>query len=281
MVFQPLMPSEYLREEIATLWQGQDPLQVAQSLEGQIFRQVANRRTLRVLLAGRPYFLKLHMGVGWGEIFKNLVTLRWPVVGAHNEFRACQFLEAKGIRAPKVAAFKESGVNPAARTSFVLCDSLEEHQSLEDLSLGWSQQPPASQDVRLLTLAVADFAQRFHAAGMIHRDFYICHLLTPLGASARDPQLAVIDLHRARIFQRIPKRWLRRDLAALLFSVMDLPVSKFAWLRFLRRYRGRPLPEVFAEEGPFWRDVYQRALALYQKSARKGLASGKFQDPWA
>ncbi len=275
------MPSEYLRDDIATLWRGQDPLQTAQGLQGEVYRQVATRRTLRVVLGGRPYFLKLHMGVGWGEIFKNLFTLRLPVIGARNEYRACRFLEAQGIRAPKVAAFVESGISPAARTSFVFCDSLEQHQSLEDLTLAWAQNAPAPKDVRALTLAVADFAKRLHGAGVVHRDFYICHLLTPLAASAQDPRLAVIDLHRAKLFQQIPTRWLRRDLAALLFSVMDLPLSRFAWLRFLRRYRGRPLQEIFADEGPFWRSVYQRALALYRKSSRKGLATGDFRDPWA
>ena len=33
-------------------------------------------------------FIKLHYGVGWREIFKNLLLGRWPVLGAKNEWRA-------------------------------------------------------------------------------------------------------------------------------------------------------------------------------------------------
>ena len=166
------MPSQYLRPDIAELWRGTDPLAQAQTLTGEIYREVATRRTLRVILDDKPYFLKLHMGVGWAEIFKNLVTLRLPVVGARNEYQACRYLDEQGIAAPTVAAFAESGINPAARVSFVLCDALEDHESLEDLSLDWNANPPQPQDVRALTLAVADFARRLHGAGVIHRDFY-------------------------------------------------------------------------------------------------------------
>ena len=271
------MTKLFQRADIAALWRGRDPFAEAQALQGEVYREVATRRTLRVVLNGQPYFLKLHLGVGWGEILKNLITLRLPVIGARNEFEACEYLAEQGIAAPKVAAFAQRGWSPADQTSFVLCDALEERQSLEDLSLNWHEQPPDPLDLRALTLAVADFAKALHGAGVIHRDFYICHLLMPLTATAQDPQLAVIDLHRAKLFQRIPKRWLERDLAAMLYSVMDLPVSRFAWLRFLRRYRGKPLPQIFAEEGDFWRAVYQRAVALYRKSERKGLTAGRFQ----
>lgn len=271
------MTNLFLRSEIRALWRGRDPFAEVQALEGEVYREVATRRTLRVVLDGEAYFLKLHLGVGWGEIFKNLATFKLPVIGARNEFVACEYLAEHGIPAPRVAAFAQRGWSPADQTSFVLCDALEQRQSLEDLSLQWHKQPPAPLDLRALTLAVADFAKAMHGAGVIHRDFYICHLLMPLTATAQDPQLAVIDLHRAKIFKTIPKRWLERDLAAMLYSVLDLPVSRFAWLRFLRRYRGQPLPEIFAQEGDFWRAVYQRAVALYQKSERKGLTAGRFR----
>ena len=39
---------------------------------------------------------------------------------------------------------------------------------------------------------------------------------------------------------------------------------------------GRPLPEVFATEGRFWRRVYRRALDLYEKGERQGLTQGRF-----
>src|SRR5690606_36719658 len=94
-------------------------------------------------------------------------------------------------------------------------------------------------------------------------------------ADGGEPDLAVIDLHRARIHGRIPERWLRRDLAALLFSVLELPLTRRDWFRFLRVYRGRPLRAVLEQEGDFWRRVHRRALALYRKGRRKGLVGGR------
>ena len=67
-------------------------------LNGECFRELANRRTLRFELAGRRYFLKAHYGVGWREILKNLLQFRLPVLGARNEWRAMQRLQALKCR---------------------------------------------------------------------------------------------------------------------------------------------------------------------------------------
>lgn len=265
----------YLREDIARAWAGRDPFETAAGLEGQVYRAVANRRTLRFEAGGRAYFAKVHRGVGWGEILKNLLTLRLPVLGAGNEFVACRHLAAEGVAAPTVAAFGARGWNPARRFSFVICDALEGRESLEDLTARWQQTPPSGRERRRLVMAVAAFARALHDAGVVHRDFYICHLLADRAAYARgEVDLAVIDLHRAQVRRRVPRRWLRRDLAALLFSVLDLPLSERDRLRFVRAYRNRPLPEVLREEGGLWRSVRQRADALYRKGARKGLVLG-------
>jgi hypothetical protein len=45
----------------------------------------------------------------------------------------------------------------------------------------------------------------------------------------------------------------------------------------VRVYTGRPLREVFREDGEFWRSVYRRALRLYRKGERKSLNRGNFQ----
>jgi heptose I phosphotransferase len=267
----------FLREDLARAWGREHLFERVRNLDGEVFRAVADRRTLRFTTGGRAYFAKIHQGAGWGEIFKNLITGRLPVVGARNEYEACRHLERAGIKAPTVAAFGERGWSPAARFSFVVCDALEGRESLEELANRWDAAPPTPLEQRRLVMAVAAFARAMHAAGVVHRDFYICHLLLDRDAyrSGR-VDLAVIDLHRAQIHQRPPARWLRRDLAALLFSTLDLPLSRRSWLRFVRAYRGRPLREVLREEGPFWAAVYERAVALYGKGRRKGLVKGHF-----
>lgn len=268
------MTELYLREDLARAWAGTDPFRRAAELDGEVYRAVANRRTLRFEAGGRAYFAKIHHGAGWREIFKNLLTLRLPVLGARNEFEACRHLAEVGVPAPTVAGFGERGHNPAARFSFVVCDALEGRVSLEDVVAEWQQRPPPPAEKRRLITAVARFARALHGAGVVHRDFYVCHLLLDPASVGAEPDLAVIDLHRAAIHRPIPRKWLRRDLAALLFSVLDAPLSRRDWLRFLTEYRARPWREVLADEGPFWAGVERRAQALYRKGRRKGLVSG-------
>lgn len=67
------------------LWAGRDPFEAVEALRGEVFRELEARRTLRTEVDGRGYFVKIHRGVGWAEIVKNLVCLRAPVLGAGNE----------------------------------------------------------------------------------------------------------------------------------------------------------------------------------------------------
>jgi heptose I phosphotransferase len=269
----------YLRDDLARVWAGADPFHQAARVDGEVYRCVADRRTVRFEAGGRAYFAKVHRGAGWAEILKNLATLRLPVIGARNEFRACRHLAAARVPAPTVAGFGERGWNPAQRLSFVVCDALEGRDSLEDVVEGWQQHPPPPADKRRLVRAVAAFAGAMHAAGVVHRDFYVCHLLLDRTAWAEGvADLAVIDLHRARIYSRVPRRWLRRDLAALLFSVLDAPLSRRDWLRFVEAYRGRPWRDVLHVEAALWRSVRRRAAALYRKGERKGLVKGRWQS---
>ena len=73
-----------LDEPFRTLWAGRDPFAAVEALQGEVFRELEARRTLRTEVAGRGYFVKIHRGVGWGEILKNLMCLRLPVLGAGN-----------------------------------------------------------------------------------------------------------------------------------------------------------------------------------------------------
>ena len=267
----------FLRDDLAALWPAEDALEAAFALQGEVFRDVPGRRTMRVELGGRFYFVKLHYGVGWAEVVKNWLQFKWPVIGADNEFKACQGLASAGIAAPVPAAYGVSPGSIAARRSFVLCDELQGYTSLEDVTDVWPEQPPTALERQRLLYAVAAFARNFHQQGFIHRDFYICHLLANDAAlAAGRVDLAVLDLHRARRFPRVPQRWLKRDLAALLFSSLDLGYSRRDWLRFIRIYTGLPLRQALAEQGPLWRAVFDRAQKLYREGLRKGTVKGLY-----
>jgi heptose I phosphotransferase len=277
---EPGVRELYLREDVKDAF-ADDPLRRAFELRGETVRAVARRETLRVECHGRVYYLKRHRGVGWPELIKNWLVLKRPVIGARNEYEACRHLESKGLAAPTVAAFAESRGSPASRSSFVLCDALTDREDLQSVTRRWAQSPPEPLEVRRLVEQIAAFAARLHGVGVVHRDFYLCHILVRCGtagvAGVEPEPLAVLDLHRALIFDTVPSRWRERDLAALLFSTLDLPLSRRSWLRFIRRYSGKPLKRAFAEDGRFWSRVYRRALSLYDKGVRKGITPGTFQ----
>ena len=266
----------YLAPELADRLGGEDLLCWAESAEGEVFREVKGRCTLRVQVGGQPYFLKRHRGVGWLEILKNWVVGKRPVLGAENEYRACRHLAARSLSAPRVAAFATEGGNPARRRSFVLCEELSGYDSLEAVAADWARQPPSPRARRRLIMAVARFVRRLHEAGVAHRDLYICHLMLDRQEWAQgEARLAVLDLHRARLQPELSAYWRKRDLAALLFSTLDLDLPARARLRFLRIYSGRPLREAYAEDPQFWRAVARRAQTLHRKAQRQGLTTGR------
>ncbi|MCZ6343849.1 lipopolysaccharide core heptose(I) kinase RfaP, partial [Escherichia coli] len=49
-----------LKEPFSTLWRGKDPFEEVKTLQGEVFRELETRRTLRFEMAGKSYFLKWH-----------------------------------------------------------------------------------------------------------------------------------------------------------------------------------------------------------------------------
>ncbi|MES2625341.1 MAG: lipopolysaccharide core heptose(I) kinase RfaP [Pseudomonadota bacterium] len=257
------MPGQqlYLRADFQQLWQGQDPFAAAAALEGQMFRALEQRQTLAFNTGQHRFFIKRHHGVTWKEIFKNLVQLRLPVVGASNEFNAINKLQQLGIKVPVIAAYGKKGLLPENIESFLVTEDVGPHESLEDYCRHWRTQPPTFADKRALILQIADISRTMHNAGVCHRDFYICHLLFKGHAEP----LTVIDLHRALIKSNLAERWVIKDVAGLYFSAMDIGLTRRDLYRFMKRYSNCSLREALTKHKQFWQAVEQRALRLYQK----------------
>lgn len=238
----------------------------------QIYREAARRRTFRLAIKDGAYFVKLHYGVGWREIAKNLFALRRPVLGARNEFVACQRLRARGVPAPRVAGFGVWGWHSARQRSFVVCDALDGFASMEALA-GCRSLTPLMR--RRLLLATAALLRAMHAAGVHHRDCYAAHILANAAAwAAGRVELAVIDLHRARVRNALPRRWRRRDLAALLFSASAFAPTKRELARFARAYGGEASPR----DARLWRGVLRRAAQLRRRAERRGRPAADAAD---
>jgi heptose I phosphotransferase len=261
-----------LREDFKTLWP--QPFVAVVKQQGEVYRQKEGRRTLRFENNGAGYFLKVHMGVGWLEIIKNLVQLRLPVIGATNEWEAINKLHQLGVGTMSLVGFGKRGSNPSKQLSFVLTEELEDMVSLEDFCAPWKDTPPSYRVRKTLVEALALDAATVHNSGMNHRDFYICHFLMknsdPLLAGEKAlPRLYLIDLHRAQMRAQVPTRWLVKDLASLYFSAVDIGLTRRDVVRFLRYYLGPQVSAQLKAAPDFWQKVIKRADKLYQRDFNK------------
>ena len=243
-----------------------DIIEIIMRLNGKVFRSVKGRKTLQIEFAGHRYFIKQHLSIGWAEIFKNLLAFRKPVIGAKTEKLAIEKLDEIGIPTTPLVAFGERGVNPATQQSFLITQDLGNIISLEDFCADWPYHPPAVAFRNELIIAVATLAKKLHEAGLVHRDFYLCHLCLDGDLLAKGKiKLYLIDLHRVAMRQVLGGRAVMKDVAALYFSAMDIGLSEEDIALFKQHYT-QDLPT------NFWGDVKTRAAKLYKK-----FHSDKFQ----
>ena len=260
----------YLREEFKQAWNGQDPFDATDRLDGDIFRAVKSRRTLRFFLNGKSYFAKIHHGVGWKEIIKNLLQFKKPVLGAENEWAALKRLTELGIDTMVPCAYGTRGNNPAWQDSFIITEDLIDTESLEDYCRDWPDNPPTFALKKALIEKLATVSRKMHESGMNHRDYYICHFLLDVscGRENVDPlnfTASLIDLHRAQIRKKTPRRWIIKDLGGLYFSAMEIGLTQRDLFRFMRIYADSPLRDVLQSNRAFWANVKRTAESLFLK----------------
>lgn len=259
-----------LRSDFERAWAGKDPFQEVDGLEGDVYRHVKGRRTLKFQFHERYYFAKIHHGVGWIEIIKNLVSCKKPVLGAENEWRAIAKLNDLGIATMTTVAYGSHGLNPARRHSFIITEALEHTVSLEEYCACWRDKKPSFHIKRRLLEELANIASTMHQGGMSHRDFYLCHFLLheeaafSMHADVR-PRLSVIDLHRALLSADLSRRWIVKDVAGLYFSALHIGLNRHDFLRFVMYYSRKPLRAALREENGFWRQVHDKAMQLEKK----------------
>ncbi|MBC7698771.1 MAG: lipopolysaccharide core heptose(I) kinase RfaP [Bacteroidia bacterium] len=259
------------------------PFEYFMQIQGKVFRDVPGRKTLQANIDGKSYFIKQHFGVGWREIFKNLLSFKLPILSAITEVNAIQKLNEIDIATTPLVGYGVRGCNPAHLQSFVITEDLGEIISLEDLCADWKLNSPGTKFKRDLIIEVAKIARRLHENGINHRDFYICHLCLDLSlgilnnkqVSENIPiKLYLIDLHRVLIHQKISVLDNMKDIAALYFSSMDIGLTTRDYLRFKKHYidSRKSLSDSQSQQNEFWKNVVIRANKLYAK-----FHSDKFQ----
>lgn len=264
------MKKLFLGEFFQKLWQGKEPFAEVGKLDGTLYRHVKSRRTLKLELNGRTFFLKHHLGVGWREIFKNLFQFKRPILGAGNEFAAINRLTALDVPTMTAEAYGERGSNPARRESFLITAALENNCSLEELCAQWPEKKPKFALKLALIKEVARSAGIMHRNHICHRDCYICHFLLDMTTlDCPRPLVSVIDLHRAIQWKKLPLHYHVKDVAGLYFSSMDINLSRRDFFRFMKYYSLKSLRDTLDSDRQFWQKVAQTAGKLYYKEHQK------------
>jgi len=267
----------HVREDYRKFFIGEKDMDAFMNIDGEVFKKMPGRRTLRFNRFGRNFFIKQHFGVGWPEIAKNLLSFRLPVVSAMNEQRAITACRNLGIDTMQDVAWGERGFNPARRRSFLVTEALERTETLEAWLPRLLMTPHDRIRDRLrraVVTRVATIARTLHGHGLNHRDFYLCHLRIALAGEGRLPDpgaltLYLMDLHRVQRRSATPERWAVKDIAALLYSALyacdGYQASRTDVLRFIEGYRGMPWRESMEHERVFWRKVVARTVTMYRR----------------
>ncbi len=114
---------------------------------------------------------------------------------------------------------------------------------------------------------ILGLVRRLHERGWIHRDLYLQHFLLPCDPERRP---VLIDVARARWSKKPGRRWLVKDLAALLLSTPQ-NVTRTERLRFLRGW--------LAGQGIREEQAWKRwARDVFRKAQRLGAHRPRFED---
>ncbi|MBI9015790.1 MAG: lipopolysaccharide core heptose(I) kinase RfaP [Phycisphaerae bacterium] len=249
-------------------------IEVFLRIDIDIVRDFKNRKTGRFEIDGQGFYIKKHFAAGLGAVLDELSHFRKPHIGAGYEKLALEKLKELGVDTMEVVAFGSDGKSLASQRSFLVTKELINVESLEDTCRNWPTELPVPKFKRKLLTKMASIAKTLHDNGMNHRDFYICHFLLDVTGGPEkylncEPRLFLIDLHRAQIREKVPFRWLVKDIGGLYFSAMDIGLTRADFCRFIKVYTGKLLRETFTEDKSFWQAVQARAVKTYRRDFKK------------
>lgn len=262
-----------LKQPFKNLWQVKDSFVEIEKLDGKIFRQLETRKTLSFSLNAKNYFLKIHYGTTLRELLKNLFFLRLPALGACREWKAIHRLTEAVIDTMQGKAFGQKGINPLRRKSFIITEALIQTISLKEYCANWKNSAPQFSTKKILICRMAEIMRKMHACGVNHCDCYICHFLLhlPFDGDEKKLKISIIDLHRAKIWQHVPKRWKNKDLIGLYFSSLNIGLTKRDIFRFMRIYFSDSIKNILNNEQKLILNANLEAKRIKERTIRRGL----------
>ncbi len=204
-------------------------------LEGMVVKSaVRERLTQRLNLEGVTVYVKKHFFPGIRGILKSFLRFRFPL-GALHEWRALLAFHAHNIPTmTPICAGRKPLLWKIEKESFLLTDDLGDTTRLNDFLKENGAIPcrgKVLETKKRILENLAKITRRMHSVGINHRDYYLYHILMD-----NTERLYVIDLHRVNVRDKVGKRWMVKDLAALLFSSLAVPVTHGQRLAFYKRY---------------------------------------------
>ena len=111
----------------------------------------------------------------------------------------------------------------------------------------------------------ADLAAKLHAAGLHHRDLYLCHFMARIIADNAD--LKLIDVARVRTLPGFltRQRWITKDLAQFWYSTFKHPITDAQRNQWLMRYAQQ---RRIAEIEPLRKKIERKARSIARHDAR-------------
>lgn len=155
---------------------------------------------------------------------KRYVPSRGATTPADADVEGHRLLERAGIPTATLVAYG----NLPDRRSFVIFDDLTGYTPADKLvERGTPFQP--------LLEPTAELAARLHAAGLHHRDLYLCHFMARSDGEKVD--LKLIDTARVKQLPGfLRRRWIVKDLAQFWYSTLKLPITEAQRMAWLERY---------------------------------------------
>ena len=257
---------------------------------GETYREVAGRSTVRLVLddpatgAPRAVYVKRYTAVPWRTGLRRTLSVNPPETRAWHEFRGMVRLADLGIPTMRPVA-----VGGALRRggrderSVLVTEEIAGATQADDFCEARYAGPTSRKrtaEKRRLIRQMADLARRLHGANLSHRDFYLCHIMVR-PVEGREPVLHLIDLQRLTHHRHgIGRRWIVKDLAALLFSSRPGPATgvrspvftQTDRLRFARAYF--QTPRLTAEHKRLLHAVGRKAGRIARHDARKRARRG-------
>lgn len=260
-----------LRPPFKEAWKNKDPFEEIKHLDSDSYRCVKTRETSQFFFDGSSYFIKYHYGTSLKEILKNIITLKVPVLGAEQEWRAIHHLRNIGVDTMEGLAFGKKGINPLTRESFLITRDLSPVISLDRFFLSEEGKNICYQKRIEIISRVATMTKKMHESGMNHCDCYLCHFMlhTPPFNEQNKLKISIIDLHRAQIRNKVPARWRDKDLIALYYSAQGI-LSKKDVFRFMKVYFNLSLRDIFKTETQLLKSAETKIKKIHSHTLKLG-----------